>query len=88
MHPFGDEKEFERPPQSFEELDEWAVRTSNGIVHNAVSSFHAGLRTKEEALLLAVYHLAKQNAEQHRMLVDKAMREPMTMIVPAGQFME
>lgn len=86
MYPLDDEKEFETPPRSFEELDEWAMRTSNVVVHYALSMFHAGLRTKEEALLLAVYELAKQNAEQYRLLFDKTMREPVQIIVPAGAF--
>jgi hypothetical protein len=87
MYPFDNKEEFENPPRTFEELDEWAIRTSNPIVHNAISSFRAGHRTKEEALLLAVYYLAQQNAEQFALLYEKAMHESPTMIVPVADML-
>lgn len=84
MFPCGGEKEFENPPKNMEELDEWAMMTSNAIVYNALRQFRAGNVTKEEALMIAIYHLAKMNAEQHALLMQKAMREPITMIVPVA----
>jgi hypothetical protein len=79
---FGNEKEFEKMPQTAEEFERWAFQSNNPIVYNAIRLSLQGDATREEALLLAIWHLAKANAELQDRLYQRLVREPVTMIFP------
>ncbi|HWT01170.1 MAG TPA: hypothetical protein VN256_13055 [Pyrinomonadaceae bacterium] len=75
-------KEFEQMPQTAEEFERWAMQSNNPIVRHAMRLHLSGAATREEVLLLAVWHLAKSNAESQERLYQRMVHEPITITVP------
>lgn len=76
-------KEFETMPKTAEEFERWAFQSSNPVVYNAIRLHLRGDATREEALLVALWHLAKSNAELQERLYQRYVREPLRLTVPA-----